>query len=281
MSNIIFSCIKIALKFLNFLSPKLAAKAAIELSSYPRRRAVRDFESSAYDTAECSVMIYKDYEIELYKWGTGAKKLLLVHGWEGHAGHFSKIIERLDKKAWTAYSFDAPAHGYSTGKRADNFDFSCMLGAYLDDRSFDAMICHSFGCVAAAFALGAKPEIKIPNCIMIAPPDTFRGRVKQIQNFLGLSEKTADHVLEYYCKLLNMEIDDLSVSYFAPLSSIQTATIITDINDKVSPFKWSKSIHNSWQISELIPVKDKGHYKILFDDEVIALILKKLDVSEF
>jgi len=277
MSNIIFLFLKIVFKILDFFSSSLAGRMAILLSSYPRKYNIRKRELSAYSTAKESDMAYGNYNIKLYEWGSGSRSLLLVHGWEGNVGHFSELLKHIDLEAWTVTGFDAPAHGKSSGRKADSFEFSYMLEELIQIHSFDAVLAHSFGSVATSFSLGAHPEIVIPTCIMIAPPNTFRDRVEGIRELLGLSQKAANYTLNYYSKRENIPIDEMTVSHFATRSSIKNATIITDINDRVCPFKWSETIHKNWPVSELIPVKGKGHFKILFDKETIHLILDKLN----
>jgi len=236
MSKFIFFLIKTFIGLIDFFSSELAGKLAIFLSSFPMRRPLRDFEKFAYDSAEISSMDHKDFDIKLYKWGSGRKRLLLVHGWEGHIGHFSKLIESIDLDQWTVEAFDAPAHGMSSGRKADTFEFSDMLEELIKEKPYDAVLAHSFGSVAIAFSLGTCPQVSIPLCIMIAPPDTFRGRVESVRQTLGLSQKAAEYTLNYYSDLLGMPVDELSVSHFAPLSSVERSIIITDVNDKISPY---------------------------------------------
>ena len=56
---------------------------------------IRSHEKDQLEKAQKENFAYIDFNIQLYKWGNGEKHILLVHGWEGHAGNFADLIQRL------------------------------------------------------------------------------------------------------------------------------------------------------------------------------------------
>lgn len=55
--------------------------------------------------------------------GNSEKKILLVHGWEGQAGNYSELIEKLLVENYTVYSFDGPGHGNSSGGKNIMYEY--------------------------------------------------------------------------------------------------------------------------------------------------------------
>src|SRR6185295_1815526 len=62
-------------------------------------------------------------ELAAWRWGDGPA-VLLVHGWEGHAGQLAAFVEPLLARGLSAVAFDAPAHGSSRGDHVTLFDFA-------------------------------------------------------------------------------------------------------------------------------------------------------------
>src|SRR6185369_13228471 len=54
----------------------------------------------------------EDGDLAVWHWGTGPR-VLLVHGWNGHAGRLSSFVQPLVEAGFGVVAFDAPAHGIS------------------------------------------------------------------------------------------------------------------------------------------------------------------------
>src|SRR5262249_10337057 len=61
-------------------------------------------------------------DLAVWHWGSGPR-VLLVHGWGGHAGRLSAFVAPLLDAGFGVVSFDAPAHGISEGRFATLPDF--------------------------------------------------------------------------------------------------------------------------------------------------------------
>lgn len=104
-------------------------------------------------------------EIALHRWVTpmARKRVLLAHGWAMNARLWMAWIEPLQRAGFEPFALDFPAHGASSGKRADPERFCRALFAVLDRTGpFEAAIGHSAGgaTVATAHARwgGPAPE---------------------------------------------------------------------------------------------------------------------------
>src|SRR6267378_1472357 len=50
----------------------------------------------------------REEQIIYYRWGSGSKRVLLVHGWGGRAAQFFALIPRLVDAGFEVIAFDAP-----------------------------------------------------------------------------------------------------------------------------------------------------------------------------
>src|SRR5262249_19040364 len=51
------------------------------------------------------------HALRAYAFGTGAQTVLLVHGWNGHAGQMTRFVRPLVANGFRAVLLDLPAHG--------------------------------------------------------------------------------------------------------------------------------------------------------------------------
>jgi pimeloyl-ACP methyl ester carboxylesterase len=82
----------------------------------------------------------------VYRWGSGPRTVLLVHGWRGRASQFAALVDALESPELTIISFDAPGNGDSPGDRTDLRDYLAVVRAVADERGgIDLLVGHSFG----------------------------------------------------------------------------------------------------------------------------------------
>ena len=90
----------------------------------------------------------------VYRWGSGPKTVLLVHGWRGRASQFAALVEALESPERTIISFDAPGNGDSPGDRTDLRDYLAVIRAVADERGrIDLLVGHSFGVMGVFVAV--------------------------------------------------------------------------------------------------------------------------------
>ena len=80
---------------LSSIFPSFFAKKFYNRLLHPQIKKIRPNEIETLEKAEKEILSILKNTIQLYKWGNGKNKVLLVHGWEGHAGNFSDIIEYI------------------------------------------------------------------------------------------------------------------------------------------------------------------------------------------
>jgi len=118
------------------------------------RSRTRPDERTAIETAQVSELAVNGKVAVVYRWGSGERPVLLIHGWESRASRYAKAVTRLVELGYSPVAFDAPGHGEATG------DTTTML-EYLDiitelhrvHGEFEAIVAHSFGATATFVAL--------------------------------------------------------------------------------------------------------------------------------
>ncbi|MEM1136818.1 MAG: alpha/beta fold hydrolase, partial [Bacteroidota bacterium] len=117
-----------AIKFLSTIAPRLMVNLAYNQLTNPQIRKLRAHELEIIDQAEKAVFEFKGFQIQTYKWAGGKEKVLLIHGWEGQAGNFAELIEKLLQNNYSVYAFDGPSHGFSSKGETSLFEFSELVG---------------------------------------------------------------------------------------------------------------------------------------------------------
>ena len=220
------------------------------------------------------------HQIALYRWGSGARVILLVHGWEGRASDFAPIVRELRSRERTIIALDAPGHGKSSGRRTNVIDYGAVL-ADLASRygRFEAVISHSLGTPAVAAAthrgLAADGFISISGLADLTP------LVSTFCRALGLSPAMSDRVRE---RLEDRVFDgdrDVWQRYSAaqkPLPAESPLLIIHDRGDRMIPFGDAELLALAHPGKNRILATDGlGHSRILAADIVLDAVLDFLD----
>ena len=107
----------ITAKFLQAISPKLVTLFAAKLFTTPIKHKIPKRElKMVTDSIQTTLFIPAIKKtINIYNYGHGKKRVLLVHGWSGRGTQLVKIADALLELGYSTISFDAPAHGKSKG----------------------------------------------------------------------------------------------------------------------------------------------------------------------
>lgn len=258
------------------LFPRFFIQKGFKFITTPMQKKIRSHEKTILLQAIKTKLNFKHFTIQCYRWGTGRKVILLVHGWEGHAGNFSDIIPKLVESNFTVYAFDGPGHGASTLGTTSLFEYQELTTQLIEQFSATYVLSHSFGSVAALTALGSTPRLIIERYVGITVPNKFNERIAEMMEYLGLPNKIFLGVTQKIENELGVKVADLNVEDFAPKSSIKKALFLHDKNDRVLPIERSIEVAKKWKVAQLEVVEGTGHYKILRTPKVIDRIVEFL-----
>jgi pimeloyl-ACP methyl ester carboxylesterase len=264
-------------KFLQFLSPKLAANFVLKLFKTPFKFKRPKREDKMYQEASKEMLLIPELQksIQVYKYGQGTKKVLLIHGWAGRGTQLYKIGENLAKKGYQVISFDATAHGDSEGKTSAMPEY--IKSIFEIDKQygpFEFAIGHSLGGMALLQAV--KDGFTVKKMVTLGSGDSILDICKQFVNRLGLQPKIAYLLKDKMDKVLGMDSELLSANVAAKEVLIPTL-VVHDKQDEDVPVSCAHNIRQSLKNGELLITDGLGHRRILIDTKVIDQIIHFLE----
>lgn len=268
---------KALVRIASILFPTKVTQYAYKKLTNPQIRKLRKHEFTTLEKADKEIYNFKNFNIQHYTWKGGDNKVLLIHGWEGQAGNFSDLIEKLLIAGYTVYSFDGPSHGFSSKGETSLFEFTELVGQMIRRNDIKNLVSHSFGGVATTYALFNDQELRIDNYVLLTTPDTFGERINDVSEMVGISEKVKNRLIEKLEKEMDITIETLKVSEFVKAIHVKNALIIHDKNDTVIPISRSKRVHHNWKNAEFKEVEGTGHFRILRTKEVLDVTIQFLN----
>lgn len=268
---------KAVTKVASNLFPAWVTSLAYQQLTNPQVKKLRDHELETLNQSVKETFAFKGFDIQLYTWSGGAKKILLVHGWEGQAGNFSDLIQELLKEGYTIYAFDGPSHGFSSKGETSLFEFTELVGVLIRKFEVQELLSHSFGGVATTFALYNNPDLHIDKYVLLATPDRFSERIDDVAEMVGITEQVKQRLIRRLENETKLDVQTLNVSDFVKSIDVAQSLIIHDKNDKVIPIERSRKVHQNWKASKLQEIEGTGHFRILRTEEVIRSVIEFLN----
>lgn len=209
--------------------------------------------------------------IRVYEYGTSDKKILLVHGWSGRGTQLYKIADALVHEGYATLSFDAPAHGKSSGNSSIMLDFiASILELEKQFGPFEAAIGHSLGGMSVLNAI--QSGLKVNRAIVIGSGDIVQDILDDFIKKLKLKPIMGQKLSLYFEKKYGEPMDNYS-AYKAAATTTIPVLVIHDKNDIEVPVQAGIHIHHHLKNGELMLTEGLGHRKILGDDTVIQKLI--------
>ncbi len=270
------------IKTLSGLFPNRFVNFAYYKLTHPQVHKLREHEKEILDQAEKSIFKFNEFDIQMYKWEAGQQKVLLIHGWEGQAGNFSDLIEKLLAKNVTVLAFDGPSHGSSSKGKGETslFEFAELVGVLIDKLQVTKLVSHSFGGVATTYSLSKYPHLKIEKYALFTTPNRFEDRIDDVSKNVGLHEKVNIRLKQKLTKELKLDLRTLSVADFTQNISVKEALIVHDTFDKVLSVEESRAVVAIWDEAKLKEVTGTGHFRILRTEVSLNLVIDFLAIEE-
>ena len=255
---LIFS-IGLYLNILAWIAPHRAGRKGFYLFCRPRRRPVKPHHLEFLDTSAKFVIEYAGKKVQGYRWGTGEKKILLLHGWESHSYWWKSIVNSLPKEQYSLYSIDAPGHGLSEGSYANIPHYSGLIEQLvLSHGKIHAILGHSLGAFSSVYTMHRLPQLPVSRMVVMASPGEAKEFFSYLRNVLGLSRRSIKVIGEYFVEKLGHGPDYFSLKEFAS-TLILPGLIIHDTEDKEAPYPHALEAHKNWSNSEMITTTGLGH----------------------
>lgn len=264
---------KLLLQIASVLLPNMVVRRAYQALTNPQIKKLRAHEIEILERAEKEQIHFNGFLIQTYKWGSGSKKVLLIHGWEGQSGNFAEIIEGLLRADYTVFAFDGPSHGNSSKGPTSLMEFTKLVGEMIRKFEVSKLVSHSFGGVATTYSLSTNPDLRIERYVLLTAPDKFSERIDHVAKQMGISENVKRKLIQRLKKETGMEVSELNVSLFVKKINVAKGLILQDKNDRIVPLSQSKAVHLNWKASTLEVLEGTGHFRILRDQKVVDRIV--------
>jgi len=273
-----------AINVLALLSPKLAGNIAVRLFIRPRRIPVRPLAQEYLDRAE--QLRVSMHNLVGYRWlakGKTKYRVLLIHGWESHAGRWVPLVQQLRKKGAEVIAFDGPAAGKSGGKETPfNHYIDCIQQVEREYGRFDAVVGHSLGGgVAVQLCHRLSQNDRPKKAVIMAAFDESNHVFDRYHKMLLLSDGVRKAFDRHIIEMVNRDTDQpLTIQDFSNSASAKTldhveALVVHSIDDAVSPYQEGLAILEAWPGAKLASFKTEGHR--LQGKEVLKAIVSFLD----
>jgi len=262
--------------FMERTMPRIAFKLAFHLFFTPIRYKAPERELPILTKATTFDTKIKGKRTQFYSWGTPANPLaIVVHGWMGRASQFYKLIETLLENNYHVVGFDGPAHGASSGRKTNIYEFTEAINFIADKYGpIKCAVGHSFGGITILNAIDLGQ--KIENVVLIATPTIASDIILQFEEKINASPETGKRFLKEVLDRYNIAFEYMSASEIIKRIKVDCLLLVHDEGDRDVP------IYHSELMKELAPgaithfTKGLGHTRILRNDEVIKTITQKI-----
>ncbi|HYC84041.1 MAG TPA: alpha/beta hydrolase [Chryseosolibacter sp.] len=259
MKNLIARSIGLYLNALALVSPRQAGRQAFLLFCRPYRLKLNRKQIDFFNTAEKFTLDADGVAVQGYKWGTGKRKVLFLHGWQSHTYRWKAYIEALPKNEFTIYSIDAPGHGLSGGSFLSVPVYSELIRqVVLDLGKVDAVVSHSLGGFSLLYTFYNYPLLPVDKIIAMAAPGEASDFLQVFKSTLGASRRVMDLLIANFRDRYDVTPSYFSAAQFAASVGIR-GLIIHDQNDPEAPYHYATVINQAWKRSQLITTHGLGH----------------------
>ncbi len=256
-------------KFLQAISPQLVTLFAARLFITPIKHKIpkRELEMDRKSKQQLLKIPTIGKDIMIYRYGDSPKKILLVHGWSGRGTQLVKFADALVQLGYETISFDAPAHGKSTGKTTLMPEFIASI-LEIDQKHgpFVGAIGHSLGGMSLLNA--TRAGLNLQCLVTIGSGDIVKDIMDEFVEKLELKSHISERLRLHFEKRAKETMDSYSAYMSARKINIPVF-VIHDNHDAEVPVKSAHHIADNLAHGELMLTDNLGHRKILGNDAVI------------
>lgn len=199
---------------LSYINSSLAAEWALRVFATPRRGEVAVMHREFLDNAKFKSISAGDEMIQLYHWKGSGPKVLLAHGWESNTHRWRDTVRDLQRHSYDIYALDAPAHGYSTGKRFTALQYAEVLSEVIAIIHPACIIAHSVGAMATIYQQSNTEGYEVEKIVCLGSPDTLLEIMQGYRDLLKFNQKVYDNLNLLLHNKYGYHIKDFNTAYF-------------------------------------------------------------------
>ncbi|GAB2782357.1 alpha/beta hydrolase [Streptomyces chlorus] len=247
-----------------------------ELFRRPQGRSrPRPDERAVMEAARTGELTVNGKVAAIYRWGSGERPVLLVHGWESRASRYAKAITRLIERGYSPVAFDAPGHGAATGDTTTLVEYRDIIAElHRTHGEFEAVVAHSFGVVATFVAL--RHGVRARRIVAISSVPDFMYLVDMFTARLRLSEQLRDELRRRIEREVYPGEEDMWTRFSVLHESAGVRVpllVIHDEDDSTVGCGQARRIVAAFgEQARLVTTRRFGHQRILGAPQVVAEI---------
>lgn len=244
------------------------ARALLERIGTPRRRA-RPRVSRALQEASEHEIDTPSGPLSAWRIGEGPA-VLMIHGWEDDNALWGPLADRFAREARAVIAFDLPGHGFSQASDASPLGAGVAVKAVADALGpIDAVIGHSFGCLAAIMAIAMG--LQVSHAVLIATPVPRTRARTELRVDFEAPEAVYRRALEISAEGEGERVERLERTVRGMTAA---ALIIHSIDDEQTPVDNAYRLADLWPGAELMLTDDLGHRFVAQDASVLERIVE-------
>ncbi|MFF9850813.1 alpha/beta hydrolase [Streptomyces litmocidini] len=266
--------IRTALNTAARLAPGPSGRWAFHLFVRPLGRArLRSGEAALLASARTDRLRVRGKEVVTYAWGDGRRPVLLVHGWSSRASRLGAFAEGLLARGYSPVAFDAPGHGDSSGRASNIVEYREIIRElHARHGDFEAVVAHSFGVLAALFAL--RDGVRTSRFVGLGGVGSFDLVLAGFQAGLGLDDRVMRAVRAHVERRLvpgEPGVWERFGADHAPDELGAPVLLFHDEDDDVVPLAQARFLAGAHGArARLVVTRGLGHRRILTDPDVVA-----------
>jgi pimeloyl-ACP methyl ester carboxylesterase len=263
---------RLSLAAASVLAPGLAARLGERLFLSPPRHPRPPAERDALARGDEFVVQEAGERLRAWRFGTGPT-VLLVHGWGGRGGQMAPFFEPLEDAGFSVVTFDAPAHGASSGRLASAPVFANAVAAVARRVGARAAVAHSIG--AAGLGAAIASGLDLDAAVLIGPPRSPIAFFRGFSAALQLDRRTSDAVQARVEQRYGVSLEDYDLprrlwAVTAP------ALIVHDRDDREVPWSDGEAIAGAWPGAQLVSTSGLGHRRVLREPAIVRRVVEFL-----
>lgn len=268
-------------RVLSAVAPPLAASLGARIWFRIPKPRIREGTREFLATGDRFTVTVHGRRVAGWRWGAGPT-VLFMHGWGGIGAQFQSMIRAIVPLGFRAVTFDALTHGESDhgpmgGRRSTVLEMAeALREVSRTTPDLAAVVAHSGGAAATAWAMSKEPSWRIPRLVFVAPFARPLRFIDVFQRELGLSDRAIGIFRRNAERDLSFRWVDLEVPEMADRMPTPPTLVIHDREDRETSWQDGADIAASWPSARLISTSGLGHNRILHDPAVVAAVVEFL-----
>ena len=253
------------------IAPNLTARVCLRLFLTPGRPKRPAWEKAFLANAEMSAITFGAHRVATYRWGQGAKKILLCHGWSGRGSQLGAFVQPLVAAGFSVHAFDAVAHGGSSGTQTDMIEYSDLVGHLAKELGpFHAVVGHSFG---AANVVNAKNRHRFEagKLVLLSCFSDGEWVLNRFAEFLNISPRVLRTLKDIHESRRNCSFrwNEMNIARMAGEETLPVL-FIHDRSDREIPHSQMEVFSGAGKPNfQFVSTEGMGHRRIMRDENVV------------